>query len=307
MRRIIVSTIFFLTLLFVANFGVCQSHAAAPMVTLNPSYRIDLKAGVSHIVADSSDYVVLTAYVYDTQGNPAPDGTQVNFSIGDEVSNTYTGGFTWSTDNGSFSPPPGSSTFINVTSNGTGSTSALFGWVPEDMGGDNSTIWAYINGTNIYSTVKIYSSAPTASWTGFVANQTGVGLGGIPVTLHVMGIDSNGTPYEIYNMTRTTDNNPPFIGEYKFDYIILNAGVNTPYCYVDAVAKSADNRTIYGRSANFSMSLSNTTVAEIVLNMPTVTPTPSLTSTPTPFADSLFVLLSIGTATLICLLKKRPL
>lgn len=304
MRGIIVSSIFVLTLLFVVGFGVYQSHAAAPTATPNPSYRIDLKAGVSHVVADNSDYVVITAYAYDAEGNPAPDGTQVNFSIGDDLSNTYTGGFAWSIDNGSFTPPPGSSTFTNVTSNGTGSTSATFGWVPEGMGGNISTIWAYINGTNIYSTVKIYSSAPTASWTGYVANQTGVGLGSIPVKLHVMGIDSNGTPYEIYNMTRTTNSNPPFIGEYKFDYIVLNSGINAPYAYVDAVARSADNQTIYGRSVNFSMNHSDTTVAEIVLNMPTATPTSTPTPTPTPFAGGLFVLLSICTAALICISKK---
>ena len=123
--------------------------------------------------------------------------------------------------------------------------------------------------------------APTSSWTGFVANSTGAGIGGIPVTLHVMGIDSNGTPYEVYNMTATTNNYPPFLGEFNFDNIVLPSSVNAPYGYVDTVARSADNQTLYGRSSNFSMSQPGTAVAEIIVSSTsTTTPMPTTTSTP---------------------------
>jgi hypothetical protein len=281
MKRIIASTIFLLTLLLIVGLSTYPSFAAPPTATPNPTESIQLKAMTPQVVADGSDYVVITAYVYDAQGNPAPDGTQVNFTIGDGLNNVYTGGFAWSMDNGSFTPSPGSGTFTNVTSDGTGSTSAMYGWAPEDMAGYISTIWAYINGTNIYSTVNIYSMASNSSWTGFVANQTGAGLGGIPVTLHVMGIDSNGTPYEVYNMTAMTNNYPPFFGEFRFDNIVLPSGVNAPYGYVDTVAISADNQTLYGRSSNFSMSQPGTNVAEIVVSN-TSTTTPKPTTTPTP-------------------------
>ena len=113
-----------------------------------------------------------------------------------------------------------------------------------------------------------HATAPTYSWTGFAVNQTGIGLGGIPVTLHIMSNDSNGTPYEVYNMTVMTNSSPPFIGQFEFDNIIINPSVNAPYGYFEAVARSDDNQTIYGKTVNFSMNQPPPGIG-IVLNMPT--------------------------------------
>lgn len=134
-----------------------------------------------------------------------------------------------------------------------------------------------------------YAAAPIFSCTGYVVNQSGAGLGGIPVTLHIMCIDNNGTPCELYNMTIKTNNNPPFIGDFQFDSIVFSQGVNVTYGYVDAVFKSADNRTTYyGKSNNFSMSQPGTTVAEIVIYIyiPITSPTATTpTSYPTMLPD----------------------
>jgi hypothetical protein len=161
------------------------------------------------------------------------------------------------------------------------------------------------------------ATVPIFSCSGYVVNQSGAGLGGIPVTLHIMGIDSNGTPCEIYNMTMKTNSDLPFIGEFQFDSIVLNQGVNATYGYADAVITAVDNQTLYGKSNNFSMSQPGTAIAEVIINtsiappMPTTRPifppvpsdsTPS--PTPSPAPDGLFTVLAICAVTMIYLRKK---
>jgi hypothetical protein len=140
-----------------------------------------------------------------------------------------------------------------------------FGWVDEDFGGNNSTIWAYYaDDASVFASIKIYFEAPTASWTGYVVDSFGTGYGGINVKLHVMGMNGS-TPYEIYNMTRTTSSSQPFVGLFAFDYIVMQ---NVAYGYVDAEAQLTDNLTIYGASNNYSMNRSRTSIGSIVLKIP---------------------------------------
>jgi PGF-CTERM protein len=129
----------------------------------------------------------------------------------------------------------------------------------------NSTIWAYCaDDASVFSSIKIYFSAPGPSWTGYVVDSFGSGYGGVNVKLHVIGYDRNG-PYEIYNMTRKTGSSPPFAGLFTFDYIVLEGPA---YGYVDAETRLTDNLTIYGKSDNFSINGSAMPIGNIVLNIP---------------------------------------
>jgi hypothetical protein len=261
--------------------------------------RIELKAELSHVMANDFDSILLSAYVYDGQGNPAPDGTEVNFTIGNAMANAYTGGFTWSLDNGSFSEPPGSGTYTNVTEGGI--AYAYFGWVPREFGGNNSTIWAYVKGTSIYSTLKIYLSSSANAWTGRVVDPSGAGVGGIPVTLHLIGWDStNNSYFEIYNMTRATSTSSSSAGRFAFYYISMQ---NALWYYVDSEALQSDNVTVYGRSNNFSINSSNTSIGLIILEASpkvTISTTPSVAVKPTPGFEALFALAGLpGIAYLI--------
>jgi len=262
--------------------------------------RIELRAEISHLMADGYENIELTTYVYDAQDNPVADYNQVNFTIGNAESNAYTGGFAWSINNGSFSAPQGSGTFTNVTMGGTGSTTARFGWVPEGFGGENSTIWAYVNGTDIHATVKIYFANSSFAWTGRVVDSSGIGYGSIPVTLHVMGVNQNDTLYEIYNMTRTTSNSQPFVGRFTFGNIVMD---NMVWGYVDASYQLTDSLTIYGKSDNFSMNGSTMPIGDIVLKaLPpdAIMASPSATAKPTPGFEALFALAGLlGVAYLI--------
>ena len=280
MRRLSAAAILILALLFVSVFSVSRSFAITQSAGATQPAGIKLTAERSHVYMDDYDNVKITAYVQDAQGNPVADGTRVNFTIGDATSNAFMGGFTWSIYNGSFSTSPGSCTFTNLTSGGMGSASAFFGWIPNGSENVNSTIWAYVNGTNIYATIKIYFTTPMGGWTGYVVDSSGKSYGGISVTLHVMGSDRNGT-YEIYNMTRITSSSPSSLGQFSFDYIVLNSGTYTPYAYVDARAKLDGNRTVYGRSDNISMNGSTMSFGPVVLDMPDSTSTPMPTSTTT--------------------------
>jgi PGF-CTERM protein len=165
--------------------------------------------------------------------------------------------------------------YSSATTGGTGSTNVQFGWVNQSAGGMNSTIWAYYNNNPLVNaSINIYFEAPTAAWTGYVVDSFGTGYGGIPVTLHVMALCSTSTPanptyFELYNMTRTTSSSQPFVGLFAFDYIVLNAGgFQAAYAYVDAQAQLTDNLTIYGKSNNYSMNESATSIGSIVLKIP---------------------------------------
>ena len=254
-----------------AAWGIDENQTSATttsVVIFTKPARIELKAERSHVVADSLDNIKITAYMYDALGNPVADGYNINFTVGNATNNTWISGypFSWSTDNGSLNAR-GTQSVINVpTKDNTGSASVQFGWVDEEFGGNNSTIWAYYaDDASVFANIKIYFEAPTASWTGYVVDSFGTGYGGITVTLHVMGVYGNGTPYEIYNMTRTTSSSQPFVGLFAFDYIVLQGAA---YGYVDAQAQLTDNLTIYGASNNYSMNRSRTSIGSIVLKIP---------------------------------------
>jgi PGF-CTERM protein len=260
-----------------AAFGIDENQSAATttsVVIFTKPARIELKAERSHVIADTLDNIKITAYMYDALGNPVSDGYNINFTVGNATNNSFLlNGFPWTTANGSLSPSDngGKDSLNQPTKDNTGSASVQFGWVPENSAGYNATIWAYYaDDTSVWANIKIYFEAPTASWTGYVVDSFGTGYGGISVKLHVMGIySSNGTPYEIYNMTRTTSSSQPFVGLFAFDYIVLNSeGNNASYGYVDAQAQLTDNLTIYGKSNNYSMNRSATSIGSIVLKIP---------------------------------------
>jgi len=267
-----------------AAFGIDANESSATttsVVIFTQPARIELKAERSHVISDSLDNIKITAYMYDALGNPVADGYNVNFTVGNATNNSFlwTGGVLHGGATGTMPYAPNANGSLNTANNAanffqgktkdnTGSTSVQFGWVDEYYGGNNSTIWAYWDDghgqTTVFANIKIYFEAPTASWTGYVVDSFGTGYGGINVKLHVMGVNESG-PYEIYNMTRTTSSSQPFVGLFAFDYIVLQGAA---YGYVDAQAQLTDNLTIYGKSNNYSMNRSATSIGSIVLKIP---------------------------------------
>lgn len=278
-----------------AAFGIDEngtSPTASVAISTKPA-RIELKAERSHVTADDLDNIKIMAYVYDAQGNAVADGYNINFTVGNAMNNGFMEyGFPWMPANGSLNAY-GQQNATNVpTKDNTGSASVQFGWIDEYYGGNNSTIWAYYaDNASVFASIKIYSSAPMASWMGYVVDSSGTGLGGINVKMHVMGMNGS-TPYEIYNMTRITSSSQPFVGQFTFDYIVMTGDY---YGYVDAEARLTDNLTVYGKSDNFSMNQSNMSIGNIVLKVPPpgaikVNAAASTTATarPTPGFEALF-------------------
>ena len=266
-----------------ANGTVAGQGASTPtsVVIITQPAKITLTASRTNVVADGMDNIQITAYMYDALGNPVADGYLINFTIGNATNNSFLGYGdygTWNAAtglgynasmNGSLNQPGWPNLYQSATTGGTGSTNVQFGWVGLGNGGNNSTIWAYYNGNpNVNASIMIYFESPTASWTGYVVDSFGTGYGGIPVVLHVIGM--NGTqPFEMYNMTRTTSSSQPFVGLFAFDYIVLNVnGTNASYGYVSAQAQLTSNLTIYGKSNNYSMNMSATSIGSIVLKIP---------------------------------------
>lgn len=273
---------------FIALFIVCLTVAMLTVAANTPSAnanntadtspaRIEIKPELSHVMANGFDSINLTACVYDAAGNPVRDGTQINFTIGDAKSNSYMGGFSWGMSNGSFSQPPGSGTITGMTYDGC--VTVRFGWVPPDFGGNNSTIWAYVNGTSVNSTVKIYLSSSYSAWISQVIDASGTGVGGIPVTLHIMGNKGNNPDSELFNMTQLTSNDSMSLGRFAFYQIWIDGAA---YYYVDGEARIANNTTIYGRSHNLSMNRAEyQPMGLIVLDAPsqvTIASSPSATT-----------------------------
>lgn len=266
--------------------------------------EIELRAERSHVTADDVDNIWITAFVYDSQGNLVADGYKINFTIGDATSNSFMGigGFNYVPGaQGRLGSLENSNNFDQcATRNNSGSASVQFGWIDAFYGGNNSTIWAYsADNASVYASIKIYSAAPMASWSGYVVDLSGAGLGGINVKMHVMCMNGS-TPYEIYNMTRITSSSPPSVGYFAFGYIVMQG---VAYGYVDAEARLTDNQTVYGKSDNFSLNRSATSIGNITLGIqpPKATmPSPSATAKPTPGFEALFALAgSIGMAYLI--------
>jgi len=253
-----------------AAFGIDADLSAATttsIVIFTKPARIELRAERSHVVADSIDNIKITAYMYDALGNAVADGYNINFTVGNATNNSWVNApFPWTEANGSLGSY-GNENAVNVpTRDNTGSASVQFGWVDEVYGGNNSTIWAYYaDDATVFDSIKIYFESPTASWTGYVVDSFGTGYGGINVKLHVMGVYGNGSVYELYNMTRTTSSSQPFVGLFAFDYIVLQGAA---YGWVDAQAPLTDNLTIYGKSNNYSMNRSATSIGSIVLKIP---------------------------------------
>jgi PGF-CTERM protein len=255
-----------------AAFGIDANNSGttytAVTIQTKPA-KIMIVAERSHVVADKLDNIKITAYMYDALGNPVANGYLINFTIGNATNNSFLlGGYPYNSPmNGSLNTV-GTSTVNGVpTNNNDGSASVQFGWVDDAAGGMNSTIWAYYNDdVSISASVKIYFQAPTASWTGYVVDSAGTGYPSLPVTLHVVGWNSTtSSPYEIYTMNRTTSASQPFVGLYVFDYIVLT---NASYGYVTAQATITDNLTIYGKSNNYTMNKSATSIGSIVLSIP---------------------------------------
>jgi hypothetical protein len=107
-------------------------------------------------------------------------------------------------------------------------------------------------------------------WSGYVVDQFGNGVGDIPVTLHILGNYSNGTAYEIVNLTRITNDSFPSVGYFNFNDITFNlSGVSAPYGYLDAIGRTADNRTMYGKINNHTLMFDGAcTVGSVVLTTP---------------------------------------
>jgi hypothetical protein len=121
------------------------------------------------------------------------------------------------------------------------------------------------------------------NWVIYAVDPYGNALGGIPVTLHIMGIDRfttfpdntqpgigefNFSSHEIYSETRITDNATPYVGRVSFNDVVLNlSSEDNPYIYMDATTRSADGKVMYGKSYDYSLMCEHfgTSIASIVL------------------------------------------
>ncbi len=164
-------------------------------------------------------------------------------------------------NNGSFSQYNSVNNATAFTKGGVATVD--FGWVPDTMGLNNTTIHAYVaNYPNVNGSVAIRFMPMASSWTGYVVDSYDTGYGGVTVTLHIRN-SSNG---EIYNMTTITSASKPFVGLYIFDNVVLTP--ETAWAFADASAQFTDNMTIYGRSNNYSLNKSSTSSGFIVLHVP---------------------------------------
>jgi hypothetical protein len=239
-------------------------------VALSPKpAAIVLKAANAYIRSDGQDTVDITAYGHDSSGKPVADGTSITLVVTNQTNMSeppawITGN--WTPGDGSLNTT-GQQIYTAYATGGSGSISTSFGRVPDNTAENNSTIYAYFSGDpSVNASVKISFIPATASWTGYVVDSDGAGYPSLPVTLHVMGRNNTtGLPYEIYAINRTTSASQPFVGLYVFDYILAN---NAAYGYVTARATITDNLTIDGRSGNYTMNLSRTSIGSIVLNIP---------------------------------------
>ena len=174
---------------------------------------------------------------------------------------TYANGTPMNQNNGSFSQYNSVNNATAFTKGGVATVD--FGWVPDTMGLNNTTIHAYVaNYPNINGSVAIRFMPMASSWTGYVVDSYDTGYGGVTVTLHIRN-SSNG---EIYNMTTITSTSKPFVGLYIFDNVVLTP--ETAWAFADASAQFTDNMTIYGRSNNYSLNKSSTSSGFIVLHVP---------------------------------------
>ena len=175
-------------------FGISSGTTSTTSVIIYlQAYNISVNAERDHVLADGADNIQVTANVYDVFGNAVVDGTMVWFTIGnmsDLQSWTYANGTPMNQNNGSFSQ-------YNTVNNATaftkdGAVTVDFGWVPDTMGGNNTTIHAYVaNHPDINGSTAIRFMPATSAWTGYVVDSYGTGYGGVSVTLHIRNA-SNG-------------------------------------------------------------------------------------------------------------------
>ncbi|WP_148266563.1 hypothetical protein [Methanocella arvoryzae] len=196
------------------------------------------------LIANGFDNIPITARVTDARGRPAPDGTEVIFTVGGDEWDAF--------KNGSLSPNPayvGRRSVTNKTSGGL--TTAYFGWVNSSSAGDNMTIIASCEmepGVNKSILVTPYKAFAVC---GIVEDSNGRPLVEKPVTLHLMDGNASGESREVYNVTTMSRSDPGMEGWYIFDNLPLSPEVT--YSYLDARADVGDGVTYYGRSGNLSL------------------------------------------------------
>ena len=250
-------------------FGIdadSRGVTAISVSILQKPAAITLTANNTQVNADGQSTITLTAHGLDASGGAVADGTSITMVVTDQTNMSEPSSQivnNWSINNGSIGSAGQQYYIANA---GSGSISTSFGWAPVLMGGNYTTVYAYFTADpTVNASIRIYFAPATASWTGYVVDSFGTGYGGIPVTLHVIGNYSNGTFYELYNMTAMTSTYQPFVGLYVFDYIVAQ---NAVYGYVDSRAQITDNISIFGKSDNYSMNLSATSLGSIVLKVP---------------------------------------
>jgi len=245
-------------------FGVEQKSTAPANVVIIPQpTKIVVTAERNNIAADDADHVKIKAYATDALGDPVADGSQIDFAINVTPANWTAGQNGSLSTNGDYA----GLRVINRTMTKGGWANVSFGWVNESYAGNNSTIYAfYSDDLSINGSTSIYFSPTLASWFGSVQDSYGHPYGGTVVTLHLMGIFSNGTPWEVYNMTTTAYASEPYPGSYVFDNIEINSSV--AYGYASAEADVGDNVTYYGASNNYTLNKSRTSSGFIVLHVP---------------------------------------
>ena len=104
----------------------------------------------------------------------------------------------------------------------------------------------------------IPDTSDTASWTGSLVDTMNNGIGGVPVTLHVMSVYPNETVYQLRTYTSYTSNQAPFKGLFTFSNVDLD-GV-AAFGYVDTITWLGGN----GASFNYTMQRGRTTIGSIV-------------------------------------------
>ena len=161
-------------------FVVMPNYVVATSVIINtkPS-SIAMTATKDHVIANGTDYTIITAHVTDASGYPVADGYSIEFSLWNN-----TDGLAQLGNAGSGLPLGTNVTYVATKD---GNASVAFGWTTNPEA--NYTIFANLadNGS-VFGVASVYSVPLTQHGTGTIAGRvmygnTGMGLSNTLVTL----------------------------------------------------------------------------------------------------------------------------
>lgn len=189
-------------------------------------------------LAGGLDHIMILAYVTDALNRPVSDGTEIVFLVNQTP---------WASEmNGSLSTNDSNQNLNSIaikTQNGWANVS--YGWIAWEFAGTNASIKAsYLKDLKVNNStiVNCYYRVST-----YVVDSTGIGVGGVTVTLHAVGFNDT---YDVYNLTTTTKSQEPGLGSFTLDKIVLYPNVS--YVYLSTTVSYQKGVAITGRSYNES-------------------------------------------------------